>query len=153
MIWRIVGIASAGAAAGMLWMSFIGVPFVLPSYLKVRTDLQQAQADLKAQRESFDSSEDFRDEEGVQCLAAVEAERAYWLAEIERRDARRARFDTAAPQEPEHDETTLSEPESGLCTGFDFVSARELHGDASDRESPAAGTDPDGSPDLRGERP
>jgi hypothetical protein len=153
MIWRIVGITSAGAALGILWLTFIGVPFMLPSYLEVRADLRQAQADLKAHRDSFDTSEGFRDEEGVQCLAAVEAERRYWIAEIERRDARQARFDTAGPQEPEHDETPLSEPESGLCTGFDFVSARELHGTASDRSSPTAGTGSDGPPDMRGERP
>ncbi|MFT6474752.1 MAG: hypothetical protein ACJAUS_002477 [Qipengyuania sp.] len=152
MIWRLVGIASAGAAAGILWLTFLGVPFFLPSYLSVRADLEQASADLKAHGVSFDTSETRRDEEGLQCLAAVEAERRYWIAEIERRDARQARFDTAAPQEePEHDEAILSEPHSGLCPGFDFVSARELHGLASDRPGPAAGPDPDGSPDLRGE--
>jgi hypothetical protein len=153
MIWRIVGIASAGAAAGILWLTFIGVPFVLPSYLEVRADLRQAQADLKAHRESFDTSETRRDEEGMQCLAAVEAERNYWMAEIERRDARQTRFDRAGTQEPQNDETPISEPQSGLCPGYDFVSARELHGTASDRSSPAAGTGSDGPPDLRGERP
>tara|TARA_R100001086_G_scaffold231385_1_gene152077 strand:+ start:1332 stop:1790 length:459 start_codon:yes stop_codon:yes gene_type:complete len=152
MIWRIAGIASGGAAVGILWLTFLGIPLLLPSYLSVRADLEQASADLKAHGVSFDTSETRRDEEGLQCLAAVEAERRYWIAEIERRDARQARFDTAgAVQEPEHDETTLSEPESGLCPGFDFVSARELHGDAGDRPGAAAGPDPDGSPDLRGE--
>ncbi len=153
MIWRVVGIASAGAAAGILWMAFIGVPFFLPSYLEVRADLHQAQANLKAHLDSFDTSEDFRDEEGVQCLAAVEAERRYWIAEIERRDASQTRFDTAGTTEPQNDETPLSEPEGGLCPGYDFVSARELHGNTGDRSGPAAGAGSDGPPDMRGERP
>ncbi len=131
-MWRLAGPAAVGAAIGILWLTFLGVPFIIPSYLSVRADLGQAQADLKATGESFDDSENLRRQEGGQCRDAVEAERDYWLREIRRRDARQAHFDAAGTQETENEEAPLSGPDAGLCDGFDFVSGRELH-------QPAAG--------------
>lgn len=130
MIRTLVTGAALGFVVGVLALTFVGLPLPLigqPSYLEVRADLEQARADLKEYSDSFDESEELRGAETDQCRAAVEDEANYWRARLREISARGARFDVTPSEEPENVQSPLSDHESGLCDGFEFVPAGQLH--------------------------
>ena len=142
MMLKTLGIGAAlGFVVGVLWLLFVAVPILVPSYLEVRADLKQARANLKAYSDSFDESEGLREAETDQCRAAVEDEANYWRTRLREISARGARFDATPSEEPENAQTPLSGHESGLCDGFEFVPAGQLHnsGGTSTATSPDGG--------------
>jgi len=74
--------AAVGAFAGILWLLFLGVPWLIPSYLSLRDDLQTARAAAAGQAEAFDASEMIRKDENQTAIEAVSNGRQSCEAEI-----------------------------------------------------------------------
>ena len=79
---RLIASAVVGAFAGILWLLFLGVPWLIPSYLSLRDDLQTAQAAAAGQAEAFDASELIRKDENQTAIEAVSNGRQSCEAEI-----------------------------------------------------------------------
>lgn len=127
-----------GFCLGVLWLLLLGIPFILPSYLSVRLDERQAQADKGAVLESFDTSEERRGEETGQCRKAVEEERNYWQTRIAEMLAAESRFEAPIGEDTGNDETRAHPPQIGRCVDVVLVPDERVRTDP-DRPSPGTG--------------
>ena len=75
MIARLSASFAAGFAAAVLWLVFVGVPWLIPSYLDLAIKHRAAAAAAEAQQDRGDRIEDLRGEEADEARAVAEDER------------------------------------------------------------------------------
>lgn len=99
---------AAGFAACLIWLGFIGVPLIVPSYVELAVAHRTAAAAAGAQQERGDAIEDLRGEEHREAVSSVEAERSDCDARLAARDALwSARMDRLLMEEPETNEAPV----------------------------------------------
>lgn len=81
-----LGLGAIGAAMGVLWLLFVGVPFFAPSYLDLAIKHRVAEAAAGAQQARGDAIEDLRKGEAEEAVAATETERSNCEARLAVRD-------------------------------------------------------------------
>lgn len=107
-----------GFAAGVLWLTFLGIPIALPSYMSVRIELA-GYADLEEEAvKVIGDVEDLRAEENENSVDAVNEERESKGTTIDLLIAENERLLRMIEQGPSNEEST--------CSTRDIIDAREL---------------------------
>lgn len=96
--------AAVGFALGGFWLLALGVPLIMPSWLDLRDDRNEALAALAAHRDAALKSEDLREREGLTAIEAVDAERAQQADQLARLEAIVAAQAMQLAQEVRYDE-------------------------------------------------
>lgn len=75
MLTRLLLPAIVGFVAGVAWLMFAGVPFLMPSWLHLHDQVQAREAAAAGHAEAFDVSEGLRSDENREAIGNVEGER------------------------------------------------------------------------------